>query len=269
MTPKMHQYRVDFGGEETFGKASKKMGMHHQVVVGKECARRRTEDAGKVYLELQADPDRQAQLSVAPVCDRIMLSLDAAKVQTTSGDWRDVKTMTIAEVQADGETSNNSYFSRMCEYTVFTKDVQVEIKRRQVKLSRQACAPSDGGEWIPPVIDECRPDAVRILDFYHAAEHLATPARETFGEGSPAFHAWFDLARHQLRYDTPDDALATLAELGQAHPDPIETINKTQAYSVMPASVPPGRRKNRSRTRAPLYHPSLAHLFQKLSTCAD
>jgi len=140
----------------------------------------------------------------------------------------------------------------MCEHTLFAKDVQIEIKRRQVKNSRQACAVNDGGEWIPPVIDVCRPDAVRILDFYHAAEHLAESARETFGDGSPEFHTWFDTVRHgpaaghfQLRYGTPEsgplrpcgpfeglghDALTTLAELGQAHLDHIETINKTQAY---------------------------------------
>jgi len=165
-----------------------------------------------------------------------------------------VKTMTVAEVHADGTTSQMapqratySYFSRMCEYTAFAKDVQVEINRRQVKQSDKACAVNDGGEWIPPVIEICRCDAVRILDFEHGAEHLAEPAREVFGENTPEFHAWFDTTRHgpaprtgraaseghfQLRHEAPDVALNTLAELGQAHPNHIETINKTQAYFI-------------------------------------
>ena len=42
-----------------------------------------------------------------------MLCVDAAKVLTTTGEWRDVKTLTLAEVLPDGETRQNSYFSRM------------------------------------------------------------------------------------------------------------------------------------------------------------
>jgi len=93
---------------------------HHRVLVGKECVRQHTEYTGEVYVEVQANATTQIQLSVAPVCERVMLSLspiplpvpgtgmgiagDAAKVQTTSGEWRDgpskghfVKTMTMAQ----------------------------------------------------------------------------------------------------------------------------------------------------------------------------
>ena len=226
----MELYLVDFGGGEPFGEASKKMARHHQIQVSKESVRRKTERAGEVYERLQADEDIQGQLSVASVCERVMLSLDAAKVKTTTGEWRDVKTLTIAEVEPQGETDQNSYFSRMCEYQVFAKQVQIEVQRRQVRQSSQACAVNDGADWIPPVIDACRPDALRILDFYHAAEHLAEPARAVFGEGTPDFSAWFETTRSQLRHETPDDMLTTLADLGVAHPDHIEAINKEQAY---------------------------------------
>lgn len=226
----MEQHVVDFGGTETFGEASKKMERHHQMQISKESVRCKTERAGQVYAHVQADETLSPQLSRAAVCARMMLSVDAAKVKTTTGEWRDVKTMTLTDVTATGETRHNSYFSRMCDYTTFTQAVQVEVRRRQVRRSHQVCAINDGADWIPPVIEACRPDAVRILDFYHAAEHLAEPARAVFGEGTPEFTTWFEATRHQLRHDPPDAALATLADLGAAHPRQIEIINHAQAY---------------------------------------
>ena len=137
LTPKMQQLLVDFGGEETFGKAESKMRRHHQITVSKECARRHTERTGQVYIDVQADEILRPQLSIHPASERMMLSLDAAKVHTTTSEWRDVKTMTITEVKANGETHQNSYFSRMDEYTHFAQKVQVEIHPAQ-KVSSPA-----------------------------------------------------------------------------------------------------------------------------------
>ncbi len=59
---------------------------------------------------------------------------------------------------------------------------------------------------------------------------MASQACAVFGEGTPEFTTWFEATRHQLRHDTPDAALATLADLGAAHPRHIEIINHAQAY---------------------------------------
>ena len=155
---------VDFGGEQTFGRAAQKMGLHHRVTVSKECVRQHTERAGAVYVAVQEQATAEAPLSQEPVCERMMLSVDAAKIHTTTGEWRDAKTLTIAEVDEDGETHSNSYFTRVAEHTEFARQAQVETCRRQIAKSAAVCAVNDGAEWIPPVIDVLRPDAERILD---------------------------------------------------------------------------------------------------------
>lgn len=230
------------------------MAFHHRVTVSKESIRAHTEAAGEVYVQLQVQVQVQEQeqeqgqgqghrpavaqastptapaLPIEPGCDRHMLCVDAAKVLTTTGEWRDVKTLTLAEVLPDGKTRQNSYFSRMSEYRLFAQQAQVEVRRRQLKSSRAVCAVNDGADWIPAVVTACRPDAVRILDFYHAAEHLAESGRAVWGSQSPEFQGWFEHYRRELKEGNPDHVLAGLADLAARYPAQAEVINATQGY---------------------------------------
>lgn len=226
----MHACLVRFGANESFGQAVGEMAFHHQLRVSKESARQHTLEAGEVYERLQAEAEARPRLTVEAPSARHMLSVDAAKVHTTTGEWRDVKTLTIAEVKPGGKTHRNSYFSRMSEYSAFARDCQIEVHRRQLKRSPQACAVNDGADWIPEVVTACRPDAVRILDFYHAAQHLAEAARAVFGDATPAFQDWFEVHRRELRDGDPDRVLAALGQLAIEYPQHVEIINATQGY---------------------------------------
>jgi len=46
-------------------------------------------------------------------------------------------------------------------------------------------------------------DFIRVLDFYHATEHLSKGAEHLFGKGSDKAHAWYVKWRHKLAHD-PD-----------------------------------------------------------------
>jgi hypothetical protein len=50
----------------------------------------------------------------------------------------------------------------------------VETVRRGVTEAKQVCAVMDGAEWIDGLVDLHRPDALRILDFPHAAQAVGT-----------------------------------------------------------------------------------------------
>ena len=53
-------------------------------------------------------------------------------------------------------------------------DVDLDNARLTVLVqAQQVCAVMDGAAWRQGLVDVQRPDAVRILDFPHAAEHLA------------------------------------------------------------------------------------------------
>ena len=58
------------------------------------------------------------------------------------------------------------------------------------------------------------PDAVRVLDFVHSQEYLATAGKAYFGEGTTAFATWFGQASHDLKHT---GAVATLNRLRDLH----------------------------------------------------
>jgi hypothetical protein len=77
----------------------------------------------------------------------------------------------------------------------------------------------DGAEWQQGFVDYHRPDAVRVLDFPHAAERLSGIGNEIWGEGTPTAKQWLDKQRHQLKHKGPAEVLAELRLLREAYPD--------------------------------------------------
>jgi hypothetical protein len=226
----MEECVVRLGATDPFGEAADEMAFHHHLTVSKERVRQHTERAGDTYVQLQDSPQAHTLFPAEPAAERQMLSVDACKVLTTTGAWRDVKSVTIATVGPGGKTRQNSFFSRQSEYHRFAEQAQIEVWRRQIQGSREVCALNDGADWIPPVITAFRPDAVRMLDFYHAAEHLASAGAAAWGEGTLEFHAWFEPQRRELKEGDPDKVLADLARLATDHPHQVVAINATQGY---------------------------------------
>jgi hypothetical protein len=74
----------------------------------------------------------------------------------------------------------------------------------------------DGADWLQKLLDRYRPDAVRVLDFPHALEHLASAAQATFGAGSASSAAWLAEQAHALKHDAPRAVLAALRVLPTA-----------------------------------------------------
>ena len=229
LTPLMHAHTVRLGAWMPFERAAGEMALNHGIHLSKEQVRRKTEQAGAVYEQAQTQAP-SADACVSPVPQRQMMSVDGAMVNTTSGEWREVKTLTIAQVQPDGSSVQPSYFSRMAEHRVFATLAEAEALRRQVQRSAEVCAVADGADYNQAVIDHLCPPAERILDFFHAAEHLALPLRAVYGEGTEPFAANFQQQRRELRDGDPDHVLAALSDLAAQHPAHAEIINATLGY---------------------------------------
>ena len=65
------------------------------------------------------------------------------------------------------------------------------------------------------LVDVLRPDAVRILDFPHAVEHLTAAAQASLGVGTSVCTAWLDQQAHTLKHaaDGVRQVLTALARL--------------------------------------------------------
>jgi hypothetical protein len=192
--------------------------------VSVETARRLTETLGeaRVALEDAAAERLRATLPMPASGPAVQqLSLDGAMVPLVGGEWAEVKTLALGEVEqttaADGSvrirTTALSYFSRLTDAETFRELARGELDRRGTAAATVVCAVQDGAEWQQRFVDHHRPDAVRILDFPHALEHLGTVGRAVFGAGSAAFSDWLGVQAHTFKHGDPEQVLATLRTL--------------------------------------------------------
>lgn len=195
-----------------------------EVPVGVETARRLTEAVGRTRVALEAGEAERIQATLPmPVRGPAgqQLSLDGAMVPLVGGEWAEVKTLALGEVEqttaADGSvrirTTALSYFSRLTDAETFREGARGELYRRGTAAATEVCAVQDGAEWQQRFVDHHRPDAVRILDFPHAIEHLATVGRAVFGSGTVAFSDWLGVQAHTFKHGDPDQVLAAVRTL--------------------------------------------------------
>ncbi len=212
------------GSRLPFAQAAEHLRFFWKAWLSDETQRRGTEAAGEAYVAVQqAERERLEQELPPPAQGPAVqqLSLDGAMVPLRHGAWAEVKTAAIGAVgERRGDDGNRevhtedlSYFSRLAEVATFTQDVAVELRRRGTHTAGTVAAVSDGSVWIQGVLDTHRRDAVRILDFPHALEHLATAASATYGAATPAADAWRSQQAHTLKHETPEAVLAAVRAL--------------------------------------------------------
>lgn len=207
LTPRLQESLVRLSTWMPFGRAAKEMRYFTRVEVSEATARRIAEGAGSDYVGVQSEQVEQI-LKDAPTSppgpELQLISADGAMVHEVGGDWVEVKTLAIGEVEAKSDagevhTRELSYFSRLSEASEFNRQALVEVFRRGTEKAAKVCAVNDGADWEQKFIDYHRPDAVRILDFAHAAGKIAEPGRLIFGEETAEFKEWFNNQKHLLK----------------------------------------------------------------------
>jgi hypothetical protein len=200
------------------------LGHFSKVEVSEATARRQTEQAGAAAVAVQTARVEalERELPPAPAGPATQqLSVDGAMVPLVGGKWGEVKLLAIGTVGPavweDGEwrvhTSELSYFGRMTDAETFGRLATVETHRRGTESAGRVAAVMDGAEWQQGFVDLHRPDAVRILDFPHAAEYVAKIGQAALGAGSETTASWLVQQLHALKHGQEEQVLATLAEL--------------------------------------------------------
>jgi len=239
LTPHAHECLVRLGTwVPSFAQAAKELEATLKVSVSEAMSRRRTEGAGQAYEAVQqrAVERIEQEIPEAPVgADKIQLSADGAMVPLVGGEWTEVKTVAIGEIGqtigTDGErvvrTQNISYFSRRVEAQQFNRLALGEMHRRGLEQAQQVAAPADGAEWIQNFIDFHCPQAVRILDFPHAAERISEVGQATLAPDES--QSWLKQQLHQLKHKGPAEVLTELQRLQVQHPM-LELVSDNLAY---------------------------------------
>ena len=178
--------------------------------------------------------------------------VDNANRRRYDREFRDVKVASISALGWDGSRrqarcTDTTYVGGIEHADEFFRRVWVEMNRRCRDLSKLCLVfIGDGAEWIWQRIAELdNESSCRILDFCHAAEHLADLCKLLDGEGSERYRERFRRWRAQLGASGPGQLLTEIqqerdAAVGSAKRDDIQAeINYFEA--------------NRQRMNYPLY----------------
>jgi hypothetical protein len=215
-----------------FARAAEMLEALTGVQVSEATARRHTYCLGMAYQDVQTAQARQPELCETK-SNAMAISPDGAMVSLVGGQWAEVKTLAIGQVQPSegeevGHSSNLSYFSRMTDAQTFADLATVETARRGIAQAERVCAVMDGAEWLDGFVDLHRPDAVRILDFSHAASYVSKIG-PLAGLVEPDFSSWLRMQLHSLKHDGPTAVLQSLRDLRQQHASS-EEMAKALAY---------------------------------------
>jgi len=90
-------------------------------------------------------------------------------------------------------------------------------------------AVNDGADWLQSLTDYHCPQALRILDFPHAAQRFGQVGQALFGEGAPEAKQWIEERLHRLKHQGPAELLKELRTLLEQHPE-LEVLKENLAY---------------------------------------
>lgn len=136
--------------------------------------------------ERPAGPANEAQL--------LVIGMDGGRVQgieknpDTDSRWREDKVLTVSSCLKSAEPDEpprplvSSYVATMANAEAFGAMARTEAERRGIRRAAEAVVIGDGGNWIDPLCEKHFPHCPRIIDYYHAAEHLHEVARAVHGD---------------------------------------------------------------------------------------
>jgi len=240
LTPRGQEELIRLSSWMPFERATELLADMQGIRVSPSMSKRSSEAAGAVYVEMQTKEVERLEKELPPApkgTEKMQISADGAMVPLLHGQWAEVRTLVLGEVQPPvkerGEwvvhTRNLSYFSRKINSEQFERLALVEIQRRGIENAGQVASVMDGSDWLQSLTDYHRPDAVRILDFPHAGEHISQVGEFLYGEDSPQAQEWLKERLHRLKHEGPDSLFTELHQLQSQHPDAQE-VSGNLAY---------------------------------------
>jgi hypothetical protein len=111
------------------------------------------------------------------------------------------------------DPASTSYVGAIETAEQFAARLSTEATRRGFQRATTVIVLGDGAPWIWHLAETHFPDAVHIVDLYHAREHVEAVGRRAFGSGSEAGKAWVAARRDELDDGDVDIIIAEIRKL--------------------------------------------------------
>ena len=211
LAPRQQEHLVHLACFMPFDKVTQMMEELLSVQINEETVRRLTERMGACMEAAEIAADGVPESKEEQPLQRCAFSTDGAMISLVHKQWVETRTVAIGEPQeklnAQGKREIHvgklSYFSRLADAASFTNLAEVEMQRRKVREVKEVSAVMDGADWCQTFTDKHRPDAVRILDFPHGAEHVTKLLEALEDAGMHFPELMLDRCLHILKHRGP------------------------------------------------------------------
>jgi hypothetical protein len=165
---------------------------------------------------------------------RLYVTLDATKTRFVD-DWHETKVGACYTVKPGrkglDEPDRTTYVTEVeAGLEGFGQALYDEAARRGVQHAAETVVVADGAPWIWNLVAEHFPDAIQILDFYHASERLHTVSKAVYGDGCAKAREWADRSIERLHVGDWKGLLCSLKALRPTTVAGQETVRLALGY---------------------------------------
>jgi hypothetical protein len=181
-----------------------------------------THQQAQVSLELVKLPD-----AVHDHHQRKGVTLDGGMVNVRQQGWRELKVGAVFDIaqrlQRDPQTGllteqaqavGTRYTAALSGKTGFAHGLWALAVRADVPTAKESCVCADGAAWIWSLADEYFPVSRQIVDWFHAAQHLAQAATLLQPDDEGKRQRWLKRQRDQLYLGRVEAVIAALEQAG-------------------------------------------------------
>ena len=176
------------------------------------------------------------------------IGLDGVFINVRGEGWKEVKVAAVFEIEpltagekqrrlrrhgqrgADECEIRDMVKARRLSYSAYLGSVEefepyqwAEAQRRQLPQCWDTLVIGDGADWIDRIQQQCYADAVRVVDWYHACEHLAAVAEQAWGTQAAGRQRWLQQRKDHLWRGEVHEVVAAIQQL------PLAESEKTRA----------------------------------------
>jgi len=157
--------------------------------------------------------------------------------------WKELKVGAVFEIEVrlakDTHTREpvemahavrNSYVAHLGGPDIFGEMVFAEARGRGWEQAQDTQVVADGAVWIWNQAALHFGASRQLVDWYHAAQHLANAARVFKGEGTPAFHLWFNSRETALYQGHAARIACELEQAADALPKAAADLRREAGY---------------------------------------
>jgi len=168
-----------------------------------------------------------------PSPERLYVAMDGSHVHV-DGDWHEVKTgvvyLGVCGPSGVDTSGAKRYVSAQETAESFGVRLYVAAGQSGVGDAAEVVVIGDGAEWIWNLADHHYPNATKIVDYWHACEHIHDVAKSCYGEGSVAGQRWARKHCRRLKDCGPKPLLRALGRRRTENPGAAEAIRAARRY---------------------------------------